>query len=89
MKTEKLEQIILDEIEKVMNAIPANKSDNLMQFSVECKKNLVDFLYVVDALEDRLKIPVGKSIARRSYSVMTVQGLAEALLEDYGEIQVM
>ena len=44
---------------------------------------------MVDALEDRLKIPVGKSIARRSYSVMTVQGLAEALLEDYGEIQVM
>ena len=89
MKTEKLEQIILDEIEKVIDAIPANKSDNLMQFSVECKKNLVDFLYVVDALEDRLKIPVGKGIARRSYSVMTVQGLAEALLEDYGEIQVM
>lgn len=89
MKTEKLEQIILDEIKKVIGTIPANKSDNLMQFSVESKKSLVDFLYVVDALEDRLNISVGKSIAKRSYSVMTVQGLAEALLEDYGEIQVM
>lgn len=89
MKTEKLEQIILDEIERVIGAIPANKSDNLMQFSIECKKSLVDFLYVVDDLEDRLKISVGKSIAKRSYSVMTVQGLVDALREDYGEIQVM
>jgi len=89
VQIEKLEQIILDEIEKVMGAIPANKTDNLIQFLAECKKSLADFLYVVDALEDRLKISVGKSIAKRSYSVMTVKGLAEALLEDYGEIQVM
>lgn len=89
MKTEKIEQIILEEIEKVIGAIPANKSDNLMRFLSEFGKSLVDFLYVVDALEDRLKISVGKSIAKRSYSVMTVQGLAEALREDYGEIQVM
>ncbi len=89
MQIEKLEQIILDEIGKVMGTIPENKTDNFIQFLAECKKSLADFLYVVDALEDRLKISVGKSIARRSYSVMTVQGLAEALLEDYGEIQVM
>lgn len=89
MQIEKLEQIILDEIEKVMGAIPANKTDNLIQFLAEYKKSLADFLYVVDALEARLKISVGKSIAKRSYSVMTAQGLAEALLEDYGEIQVM
>lgn len=89
MQIEQLEQIILDEVEKVMGRIPEDKTDNLMQFSAECKKSMADFLYVVDALENRLKISVGKSIAKRSYSVMTVRGLAKALSEDYGEIQVM
>lgn len=89
MQTEKLEQIILDEIEKVMGRIPADNTENLIQFSTDCKKSLADFLYVVDALEDRVRVSVGKSIARRSYAVMTVQGLAKALLEDYGNVQVM
>ena len=89
MERKKLEQIILEEIGKVIGAVPTKKTENFMQFVVQQGKSLADFLYVVDALEKRLKVSVAKSIARRSYSVMTVQGLAEALAEDYGEIQVM
>ena len=79
MQNEKLEQIILTEVENVVGMVPENKTDNLIQFLEDNKKSMADLLYIVDSLEKKLKIPVGKSIAKRSYSVMTVQELAIAL----------
>lgn len=89
MQNEKLEQIILTEVENVVGMVPENKTDNLIQFLEDNKKSMADLLYIIDSLEKKLKIPVGKSIAKRSYSVMTVQELAIALLKDYGERQVV
>lgn len=89
MQIKELEQIILAEIEKVVNKVPENKTENLIQFLIDNRKSLADFIYIVDSLEKKLRVPVGKSIAKRSYSVMTVQELAMALLKDYEEIQVV
>lgn len=86
MQIKELEQIILAEIEKVVSKVPENKMENLIQFLIDNRKSLADFIYIVDSLEKKLRVPVGKSIAKRSYSVMTVQEFAMALLKDYEEI---
>ena len=60
MQNEKLEQIILTEVENVVGMVPENKTDNLIQFLEDNKKSMADLLYIVDSLEKKLKIPVGK-----------------------------
>ena len=44
MQIKELEQIILAEIEKVVSKVPENKTENLIQFLIDNRKSLADFI---------------------------------------------
>ena len=46
MQNEKLEQIILTEVENVVGMVPENKTDNLIQF-LEDKKKVWQIYYIL------------------------------------------
>lgn len=45
-----------------------------------------DFLYIFQALQERLRCPAAKALEHRDYTIFTIRGLADALLEDWPEL---
>lgn len=84
-----IECMILEAVEEVMGKPVESKNQNLLVFTTVCNRNIIDLLYVFESLEKRMGIPVAKVLENRKHSVMSVENLAKAIVEDFGKVQVM
>lgn len=89
MQAEMIEKLVLEAVERVLGCVPDSLDDNLLVFVEEHGRSLADFIYIFDILEKVMGLPVAKVVAKRNYSALTVRGLARAVREDFGKIQVM
>jgi hypothetical protein len=76
-----VETMIADTIDKICNVKVEDREQHLLSEGIPV--SVVDYLYVLDALEDKLKLPIAEILEKNNYEVFTIRNLAEKICSFY------
>lgn len=80
---DKLKKVVATSLESVLEYPIENYSENILSLVSKSGHTLVDLIYFFDDLEKQTALPVSKIVENRSYSVMTVNNITNAIIEDF------